>query len=125
MPETATKLERKCVPPDGTKVRLLRMDALDGRTTSVKRVRQFETQITSDLGGNLSSAEAALVRRSAVLVAVLDNSEAAWAKDGSLVLSDYVTATNTLRRLLLSLGLERRPRSLYGGDRLGELLGGS
>ncbi len=125
MSETAAHLESKYIPAEGKKTRLLGLSDLDGRTSSVKRVMAFERQLATDLGDDLSAAQSALARRSAVIAAVLDDQEARWAKDGSMALTDYLAGANCLRRLLTSLspGLRRSPRSLNGGDRLGELLG--
>ena len=107
MAETITQLETGYIPDPDSKVRLLNLDDLDGRTRAVRRVREFETQLETDLGGDLTEAQKALSRRSAVLVAVLSDSEAAWAKDGTLDLGNYITATNSLRRLLVTLGVHR------------------
>jgi len=123
MSETAARLEAKYIPDEGTKVRLLALSDLDGRTSAVKRVMAFERQLASDLGDDLSAAQSALARRSAVIAAVLDDAEARWAKGEPLALTDYLAGANCLRRLVTSLGLKRSPRSLNGGDRLGELLG--
>ena len=114
MSETATQLEQGYLPAPGEKVRLLTLNALDGRTRSVKRVKDFESQVSTDLGGDLSASQAALVRRGAVLAAILDDSEARWAKDGSLDLPDYLAAINALRRVLTTLGIERQPRRVPG-----------
>ena len=108
--ETATQLEQECIPANGEKVRLLDVSAVDGRTRAAKQVKAFETQLATDLGNDLTEAQRALSRRAAVLVAVLTNSEALWAKDGSLDLGSYVTATNSLRRLLVTLGIARVQR---------------
>ena len=117
-----TRLEARSIPDPGEKARLLSFDALDKRTRAVRQVRSFELQLSTDLGGDLSAAQAALARRSAVLVACLSNAEALWASGESLALADYVTATNALRRLLSDLGLKRVARSANGGDRLATLL---
>jgi hypothetical protein len=125
MPETAAQLEQSYVPDAGEKTRLLTLDHLDGRTLAVKRVRAVETQIASDLGGTdqLSEGQRALARRGAVLSAILDDAETRWTAGEPFDLSEYLAAINTFRRVLTTLGLERRPRSVNGGDRLGELLG--
>ena len=110
MTETATQLEQGYIPANGKKARLLDLSAVDGRTRAAKQVKAFETQLAIDLGSDLTQAQLALSRRAAVLVAVLTNSEALWAKDGSLDLGSYVTATNSLRRLLVTLGIARVQR---------------
>ena len=109
-----TQLEQGYIPDGGEKVRLLTLDHLDGRTLAVKRVRQVEVGIAADLGGSLSEAQKALVRRNAVLEAILGDVEARWASGESLVLADYLSAIKVQRNVLLTLGIERRPRQVQG-----------
>ncbi len=66
--------------------------------------------MTLDLGNDLTEAQRALVRRCAVLNAVLTDSDAEWCRDGTLDLSAYCTATNSLRRLAVTLGCGRVQR---------------
>ena len=117
MSETATQLEKECIPANGEKVRLLTLDHIDGRCLAVKHVRRFESQVEIDLGGNLSQSQKALARRASILACVLNDADARWASGEPLALADYLAASNCLRRLLLSLGqadLERRPRPVQG-----------
>jgi len=90
--------------------RLLTLDHLDGRTLAVRRVRELEGALIADLGGDPSAAQRALVRRASVLSAVLEDREARWASGEGLDLEGYNAGTNALRRLLATLGLERRAR---------------
>ena len=122
MNDTASHLEQGNKPDPGGKVRLLTFDQLDGRTRAVVRVRTTEKQLASDLGGNLTTAQQALARRASVLSAILEDAEAKWAGGEEFPLDEYLTATNVLRRVLTSLGLERRSK-LVGG--LPALLGES
>ena len=96
-------------PTVRTKLRLINDTSLDGRTRSVRMVKEFERQLGLDLGGTdqLTEAQRALARRSAILNAILTDCDTLWCKDGTMDLSAYVTATNSLRRLLISLGLGR------------------
>ena len=112
MPETATALEHGYRPEVGEKARLLTFDHLDGRTLAMRKVRQVEAEIASDLGGpeGLSEAQRALARRAAVLSTVLEDAEARWAIGQSFDLPAYLAAVNALRRVFATLGLERRMR---------------
>ena len=88
----------------------------------------------SDLGGesNCSEAEKSLIRRASVLSVELERMEAAFAVDktDAAALDAYQRASNSLRRLLESLGLKRRARPVqnlvqyieatYGGDDKGK-----
>lgn len=112
MVEAATALEQGYTPDTGEKSRLLTFDHLDGRTLAMRKVRQVEAEIASDLGGpeGLSEAQRALARRAAVLSAVLEDAEARWALGERFDLQAYLAAVNALRRVLATLGLERRMR---------------
>ena len=50
-----TELEARSIPNPGEKARLLTLDALDGRTSAVKRDRSFELQMAADLGDDLTA----------------------------------------------------------------------
>ena len=114
MNDTATQLEQGYQPDPGEKVRLLSFDTLDGRTRVAVRVKAMERQLESDLGGDLTKAQQALVRRASVLDAILEDTETKWAVGEELPLSDYLAATNVLRRVLASLGIERRSKPVDG-----------
>ena len=109
--ETTGQLEQK--PERGTraKLRLLNNLDMDGRTKAVRAVKSFETQVSADLGNDLTEAQRTLVRRGAVLAAILTDCDSLWAKDGTMDLGSYVTATNSLRRLLVTLGIARVQRA--------------
>jgi hypothetical protein len=71
----------------------------------------------SDLGGPdaVSEAERSIVRRIATLTVELERLEAAFATAGGAEpeqLDSYQKVSNTLRRLLESVGLDRRPRDV-------------
>jgi hypothetical protein len=87
---------------------------LDGRSTWARRLRDLISLHTADLGGdeNVSEAERAIVRRAAVLIVELERQELAFAEsEGAPTIADldaYQRASNSLRRLLQSVGLQRR-----------------
>jgi hypothetical protein len=69
----------------------------------------------SDLGGERSASEAekAIVRRTACLIVELEQLARKFALNGcasSAQLLEYGRASNTLRRLLEAVGLQRKPR---------------
>ena len=70
----------------------------------------------SDLGGedNCSEAEKTLVRRASCLIVELEHMEMLFANGDATPqrLELYQRLTNTLRRLLESLGLQRRQRDV-------------
>jgi hypothetical protein len=73
---------------------------------------------TADKGGdgNVSEAERAIIRRASVLIVELERREHDFAlAEGTPSIAEldaYQRAANSLRRLLESVGLERRPRDV-------------
>ena len=103
------------------------LPGVDGRSTWVRRCRDLIESHVADLGGAemISEAERSIVRRAAVLTTELERLEKRFALAGEASerqLDLYGRQAGNLRRLLESVGLERRPRSVNGADRLGELL---
>jgi hypothetical protein len=78
---------------------------VDGRTAYARRYRDILAQLTSDAGGDPSEAQAIIIRRATQLAVWCEMAEADAASGLSLNVAEYCTATNTLRRLLLDLGL--------------------
>jgi hypothetical protein len=89
---------------------------VDGRTLWARRARDLLAVHTADLGGdqNISEAERALLRRAIVLIIELEQLEVKFASEGSkgYQIDRYQRVSNTLRRLLESLGLQRRSRDI-------------
>ena len=93
------------------------LSGVDGRSTWARRMRDLIELHTSDLGGvdACSNAERALVRRAACLSLECELLESQFATDGQSTpqsLDLYQRTSNSLRRLLESLGLERRQRDV-------------
>ena len=80
----------------------------------------------SDLGGAdmISSAEMILIRRAAMMCLQAELQEQSWAENGGEAsprqLDGYARNASSLRRILESLGLRRRPRDVTPS--LGEYL---
>jgi hypothetical protein len=90
------------------------LDRLDGRTIACRRARELVSSLQADLGGTdrLSEGTKQLVRRAAVLGVFIENSEAAWLAGQEVALGDYLSAVNSQRRVLTTIGLERRAREV-------------
>jgi len=114
MQEVKTDLESRYTPKEDAKLRLLTIDDLDGRTTAVKYVKELESQITVDLGGDLTAAQTSILKRAVVFCAILADQEARWISGEPIPLTEYCSATNVLNRLLTTLGIERRQRPVSG-----------
>jgi hypothetical protein len=92
---------------------------LDERSAIARRYRDLICEHEADLGGAdlVSASERRLIRRSAMLTLQLELLDAKFAasNDGGASYRDfecYQRATNTLRRVLESLGLQRRSRDI-------------
>ena len=90
------------------------LERVDGRTTLGRRFKELYLQIIADLGGddNTSEGQRQLARRAAMLSMRCEAMEADFAAGGSGDLQDYLKATNMLSRLLGTLGLRRRAKSV-------------
>jgi hypothetical protein len=93
------------------------LNGVDGRSPWVRRCKDIIASHISDLGGeaNTSTAERSLVRRAAVMTTELEMLEARFATAGMAESNDldlYVRASGNLRRLLESVGLQRRAREV-------------
>jgi hypothetical protein len=89
----------------------------DGRSTWARRFRDLYESHLADLGGEIetSEAERSIARRAATLAVELERMEAQFATAGAATsdeLALYGTTANSLRRLLESTGLKRRPRDV-------------
>jgi hypothetical protein len=98
---------------------------VDGRSVWVRRVKDLRAQYINDLGGeeNISFAEEQLANRVSVLITEIEYREMCFSKAGHAdddQLAVYQTCTNTLRRMLEALGLQRRAKRI--GPSLGDLL---
>ena len=92
---------------------------IDHRSAWMRRLRDLIQLHMSDLGGddNVSEAERSLVRRASMLELQCELLEQRFAQaEGgaatSAQLADYQRAAGTLRRLLTSLGLQRRQKDV-------------
>lgn len=84
----------------------------DGRSVVFRRYREIVASLASDMGGDPSEAQDQIARRAAMLAIWCEQQDAAAATGTPIDVARYTTASNTLRRLLESLGLERRARNV-------------
>lgn len=93
------------------------LPGVDGRSTWVRRLRDLIEIHIEDLGGDdaVSEAERSLVRRAATMTVELERMEAVFALRGEADPKDldlYQRTAGNLRRVLESLGLQRRQRDV-------------
>src|SRR5262249_4789665 len=112
--EPVTKPEARSRISNGSQL----LAGVDGRSTWARRLRDLIELHTNDLGGdaNISEAERAIVRRASVLIVELERMETDFALANGApniaTLDAYQRAAGNLRRLLESLGLQRRARDV-------------
>jgi len=117
--EPVTKPEARSRISNGSQL----LAGVDGRSTWARRLRDLIELHTNDLGGdaNISEAERAIVRRASVLIVELERMETDFALANGApniaTLDAYQRAAGNLRRLLESLGLQRRARDVTPGVR--------
>ncbi len=123
-PPDAPMTPADCKAKGSGKTRLLTLDALDGRTAAAKRARDLIAALEADLGGadHLSVGQQQLVQRVAVLGALAEDYEARWIAGEQVEVGEYLSAINVQRRVLATLGLERRARDVT--PRLADILAG-
>jgi hypothetical protein len=90
---------------------------VDQRSPWVRRCKEQITEMLNDYGGhhNTSAAERSIVRRCAVITTELERLEYKFATADQATAADldlYIRGCGTLRRLLESVGLQRRPRNV-------------
>jgi hypothetical protein len=90
----------------------------DGRNPWIRRCKDIAAAHTTDLGGEsvISEAQRSLIRRIAILTVQSEMLESKFAKvNGDADPRDldlYIRASGNLRRLLQTIGLERRQRDV-------------
>jgi hypothetical protein len=89
---------------------------VDGRSFWARRMRDLIALHVRDAGGEdlLSEAQLSLIRRAAAITIELERLEQSFANGEATVamLTEYGRGSNTLRRLLESIGLERKPKDI-------------
>src|SRR6516164_5022096 len=92
------------------------LDGVDGRSHVARRYRDVSAALGSDLGGSehLTEAQKQLVRSAAGLVVLRESLDVKAAKDGpeSVNTAIYCLISNTLRRVLITIGMQRIPRDV-------------
>jgi hypothetical protein len=117
MPEVSSEIGRqKCAKSAITNGDVL--PGVDGRSTWARRLRDLIALHVADLGGddNSSAAERAIIRRASVLIVELERLELSFAEAEGIpdlaTLYAYQQTANGMRRLLESVGLERRAKDV-------------
>jgi hypothetical protein len=93
------------------------LPGIDQRSMWVRRCKELIADFTSDCGGidNTSAAERNIIRRASVLIVELERFEVRFATAGAATSEDldtYARVAANMRRLLESVGIKRRPRTI-------------
>jgi hypothetical protein len=93
------------------------LPSVDGRSIWARRLRDLISLFENDYGGAaaISEAERCLIRRASALIVECELMEVRFAVNGGAQIDEldkFGRATNTLRRVLESLGLQRRSRDV-------------
>src|SRR3546814_19707657 len=87
------------------------LPGLDGRSLMSRRVRELSQQMVSDCGGDVTQARLALIMRACVLLARIEQAEAATlAGRAELAPQPPVLMVTCARRLLSAIGFGRVAR---------------
>jgi hypothetical protein len=87
---------------------------LDLRTVAARRAQDVVNRLLEDLGGasNVSTAERQLVQHAGVLSAFIEDQEVRFISGHEIEINELLAAINVQRRLLVTLGLQRRQRDV-------------
>jgi len=85
---------------------------LDGRSRAAIQARTLVGRLSADLGGNLTSVEQELVKRCALLGAMIEDFEVRWLQSEPANLSLYGQLVDRQRRIFATLGLKRTARDI-------------
>ena len=112
IPTRATRLAKPSARSWVSNGKDLFVGGVDGRSAYARRYRDIFAQLTSDIGSDPSEAQNLIIRRATQLAVWCEMAEGDAASGLPLNVAEYCTASNTLRRLLLDIGLERRIRDI-------------
>jgi hypothetical protein len=90
------------------------LNDLDKRTAAAKKAHALCASLESDLGGSevITTAQRELVQRAALLGAVIADFEVKMLRHEPVEFMVYLKAVGVQRRVLATIGLERRPRDV-------------
>ena len=88
------------------------LQGVDMRTHGGRRFKELCADLVHHLCDDPTAPQLAIIRRAAALAVWCEQAEAAQAQGAELDIAAYSTASNTLRRLLADLGIERRQKDV-------------
>jgi hypothetical protein len=96
------------------KFKLRTLDDLDQRTNAAHSARALISDLQNDLGGAdvLSAGMRELIKRTALVGGLCEDLETRWVQGEKIDIGHYALLANAQRRLLATIGLDRRPRDV-------------
>lgn len=88
------------------------LQGVDMRTNGGRRFKELCADLVQHLCDDATAPQLAIIRRAAALAVWCEQAEAGQARGDDLDIAAYSTASNTLRRLLTDLGLDRKARDI-------------
>jgi|DEB0MinimDraft_12_1074336.scaffolds.fasta_scaffold142025_1 hypothetical protein len=88
------------------------LQGVDMRTNGGRRFKELCADLVHHLCDDATAPQLAIIRRAAALAVWCEQAEAGQARGDDLDIAAYSTASNTLRRLLTDLGLDRKARDI-------------
>ena len=87
---------------------------VDGRSHVARRYREIGALLASDMGGHgtLTEAQKQLVRSAAGLVVLRERLDVKAVNGEKIDAGEYCSLSNTLRRVLVTIGLKREPKDV-------------
>ena len=98
------------------RARFLTLSSLDKRTSSFKRAQSLISQMTADAGGDPTTAQRLLIERAALAAVMTEHEEARFLSGAAVAPEVHATLSNSLRRLLEAVGLQRVPKDAMSLD---------
>ena len=95
IPTRATRLAKPSARSRVSNGKDLFVGGVDGRSAYARRYRDILAQLTSDIGGDPSEAQAIIIRRATQLAVWCEMAEGDAASGLPLNVTEYCTATNT------------------------------
>lgn len=85
---------------------------IDGRSALARRIRDLQTDLRSNFANEPTPTQEAIIRRAASLCVWCESVEAKMTDGSEIDIAAFTTACNSLRRLLIDIGLENRMKDV-------------
>jgi hypothetical protein len=101
-----------------TRAKLATIGSLDKRTAAYKRTAELISALEADCGGDPTVAQRKLIERAALTNALIEDIEVRWLAGEVIDPALHATLANSLRRLLMTIGISRVAKPVSLRERL-------